>query len=354
MIFLAIWDLLDFVQIHIQSEINPNFECHQLKPMQTDSRPDINPRWLSKYRPPQVRRHQLQTTNPGTNPRTTMFEGDFDDNSDLLESPDFETSEVGWKQVNDKSTYQRERRSLLFKNLPSGTDLKDVVSLLRGGTILDIYVGSKESQAFVSFVNASVARTYLGWVKRERLSLRGQNVSYAIYAKIILIVHKISVEYAEKSFWTPKSVATRIEQGATRNLLIRGLDLDIDEDRLRADLDHIHNLAVVEIYPPKDGNGMVVSLNAIHLALFARTCLRSQIMYKKAQISFYPDKCTESQIPNPHKGFKPLGDKTNVRKLAKFDCLPRNRFQLLKISDEEDNETADEGIELESSASENA
>ena len=174
-----------------------------------------------------------------------------------------------------------------------------------------------------------------------------------------LTLSKISVSYAEKSFWTPKTVATRIQQGATRNLLIRGIDSALDEERLRTDLDHIHNLVIVEVYPPKNESGIVVSMNAINLALYAKTCLRSQAKYKKAQISFYPDKCAEMEIPDPRKEYKPLQDKTNGKtsgkRLAKSDGPPKNRFQLLSIEDEEDgedDETADEGVELGSPASE--
>ena len=136
----------------------------------------------------------------------------------------------------------------------------------------------------------------------------------------------------------------RIEGGATRNLLVKGMDSIFDEQRVREDLEHIHNLVVVEVYPSETGNGMVVSLNAIHLALYARTCMRSRTLYRKAQITYYPDKCANIPISQTQQdsssALKPRQENPRLRSTASQakESSSANRFSSLALSDSEASE----------------
>lgn len=84
-------------------------------------------------------------------------------------------------------------------------------------------------------------------------------------------------------------MAGRIANGATRNLLLHNLSDNITEDRVRADLEHIHNLVVVDAH--FEGNIAHISLDSVHNALYARTCLMSRGLYKNVTINWYTDEC---------------------------------------------------------------
>jgi hypothetical protein len=68
----------------------------------------------------------------------------------------------------------------------------------------------------------------------------------------------------------------------------------VTEERIRDHLDHIHNLAVIDIYF-KNGDAHI-STNSIHNALFARTCMMSRTTYKGTKIEWASDECA---VPLP-------------------------------------------------------
>lgn len=70
----------------------------------------------------------------------------------------------------------------------------------------------------------------------------------------------------------------------------------MDEQSIRDDLGHIHNLVVVSV---SFTNGdCYISTNSVHNALFARTCMMSRARYKGLRIEWYPDECA-GPIPHP-------------------------------------------------------
>ena len=122
----------------------------------------------------------------------------------------------------------------------------------------------------------------------------------------------------------------QVTGGATRNIVIRCIGEEIDEDRIRQDLEHIHGLVTIDV---TISNGdATVRLNAIHLALFARTCLRSQTAYRKCTIQFVPDECA---APLPITDFRNTENKK--KPLKSKPASPRrpqtvaNRFQMLSV-----------------------
>jgi hypothetical protein len=104
------------------------------------------------------------------------------------------------------------------------------------------------------------------------------------------------VRWADRQFQLPGHIANKISNGATRNLLLRGGASKVAEDRLREDMEHIHNLAIIDV-SVKNGD-MYVSTNSIHNALFARTCMMSRQPYKGMRIEWYPDECA-APLPQP-------------------------------------------------------
>ena len=133
-----------------------------------------------------------------------------------------------------------------------------------------------------------------------------------------------------------KSVAYKISRGATRNLLFQPISKNITEQRIRDDLEHIHNLRIVDIHFDRDSAR--VSLNSVNQSLYAQSCLRSRKSYHGVRIEWYPDDCAD-----------PLPDLTPRPRMAQLRAsaispVPRltNRYRLLHVDDTEDGSLAEE------------
>lgn len=140
---------------------------------------------------------------------------------------------------------------------------------------------------------------------------------------------QIEFTWSDRQFVLPGHVASKIGIGATRNVVIRGVRPDITEERLRDDLDHIHNLIVINVLFQHDD--AYLSLNSIHNSMFARTCLMSRGTYKGMRIEWYPDECAQ---PLPKVEYPPR--KETISLLAKKLNPIANRFQMLSLGGTED------------------
>lgn len=146
---------------------------------------------------------------------------------------------------------------------------------------------------------------------------------------------KIEFSWNERQFVLPGHVANKIGIGATRNLVVRGVHSKITEERIRDDLEHIHNLVIINI--AFENGDAYISLNSIHNALFARTCMMSRVTYKGQRIEWYPDECSQ---PLPKTHHVPKKD-TLVPPPTKRSNPLANRFQMLNM----DNEGTEDGSE---------
>jgi hypothetical protein len=68
------------------------------------------------------------------------------------------------------------KRTVLLANLPEGATHADIVDVVRGGMLLDIYVRSHDKTASVSFLEESAAQDFFRHVKRHDLYIRGKRV----------------------------------------------------------------------------------------------------------------------------------------------------------------------------------
>ncbi|KAI9763459.1 MAG: hypothetical protein M1840_000473 [Geoglossum simile] len=218
---------------------------------------------------------------------------------------------------------RNDQRTLLFTNLSDRTTHKDIVSAIRGGMLLDIYLRSAERTASVSFVDGSAAQEFFNHTKRRDIYIHGK---------------RVVVKWNERQFILPGHVANNINNGATRNIVLRSVNPSITAQRLREDLDHIHNLVIIDIFF-QNGNAHV-SLNSVHNALFARTCMMSRGSYKGIKIEWYADECA---APWPKKEFAQR--KENVPPPTKKAPTMTNRFNLLNMDGTEDGED-DDGTDL--------
>ena len=134
-------------------------------------------------------------------------------------------------------------------------------------------------------------------------------------------------------------MANKISIGATRNLVIRGVHPNITGDRLREDLDHIHNLVIIDIN--FQNSDAFIHLNSVHNSLFARTCMMSRACYKGMRIEWYPDECAQ---PIPKVQYVPKKEHSTAP--AKKPNKMINRFQMLNMGSAEEGSEGEDQEDL--------
>ena len=102
----------------------------------------------------------------------TSFPSDVEKDEHYLTTPSFDKQQ---------STRQ-EQRTILFKNLSDRTGHKDIVDVIRGGAVLDIYFRSNNKSASVSFVEGSAAQAWMNYVKRIEIYIHSKRVSETYFS----------------------------------------------------------------------------------------------------------------------------------------------------------------------------
>lgn len=150
---------------------------------------------------------------------------------------------------------------------------------------------------------------------------------------------KVEFRWADRHFILPQHIATKIANGATRNLRLRNVQGRLTEETIRDDMEHIHNLVIIDV--TFTGGDIIVSTNSVHNAMYARTCMMSRGSYKGIQIESYEDECS-TPFPSVH---IPVPRKENALPTRKA-VSSANRFGLLNMDNTEDvsdDESTDDG-----------
>ncbi|CAA9966625.1 hypothetical protein PTMSG1_09984 [Pyrenophora teres f. maculata] len=208
-----------------------------------------------------------------------------------------------------------DQRTVLITNLSERTTHKDLAGIVRGGRLLDIFLRNDRS-ATISFVEG--AAEFLTYAKRN---------------DIYLHMKRLEFRWNDRQFHVPPHVSNKIANGATRNLVVRGVAEKVTADQIRDHLDHIHNLVVVDIYFQK--GDAYISTNSVHNALFARTCMMSRTTYKGTRIEYYPDECAEP-LPRPTKSQIP------VSRVPMKPMPVVNQYALLDTGSDDDSQSDEE------------
>ncbi|KAG2413690.1 hypothetical protein HFD88_002879 [Aspergillus terreus] len=261
--------------------------------------------------------------NDGNDKLARAYDDTHEDDEDeiLLASQDSEREDYdeSSRSTTESLTVPTVHRTILVRNLPDRVTHRDIVQAMRGGALLHIYLRAREHSANISFVEESDAQEFLKHAKAHGLYIAGK---------------RTEVSWNDRQFYLPPYVRSKINNGASRNLVVQNINPNITEGLIRRDLDHIHNLIVVAV-SFRHGNAYI-STNSVHNALFARSCMMSRVTYKGMKINFYPDECAA-----PLAAKAPIGLKmaTSRPPSAKPAAIP-NRFQLLSLdgaeSDDED------------------
>ena len=137
---------------------------------------------------------------------------------------------------------------------------------------MDIFIRFNERCALISCVEAPAAQDFMQYVKRNDIFMHVKRVCPLLYMNAIersSMLSKLEFMWSDRQFDLPSQIAYKIGRGATRSLLIRNAPQSSTDERLREDLDHIHNLVIVDItFLHGDA---YLELNSVHNALFARS-----------------------------------------------------------------------------------
>lgn len=99
-------------------------------------------------------------------------EPDRDDHSRVLPKP-------------ERQQYARaEQRSIVAQNLSDRTTHKDLLQVIRGGTVLDIFLRNNERSASISFVEGSAAQDFMNYVRRSDIYIHGKRVRPSMQLEI--------------------------------------------------------------------------------------------------------------------------------------------------------------------------
>ena len=65
----------------------------------------------------------------------------------------------------------------MIKNLSDRATHKDIVGIVRGGAVLDIYLRTNDRSASISFVEGVAAQAFMNYAKRNDIYIHGKRVS---------------------------------------------------------------------------------------------------------------------------------------------------------------------------------
>ncbi|KAI0199697.1 hypothetical protein F4808DRAFT_431763 [Astrocystis sublimbata] len=220
-------------------------------------------------------------------------------------------------------------RTVSFSGLSALTTLADVTSVVRGGQLLDIFIRNAEHTALVSFVHEDDAVQFYEYARKNDIYIKNK---------------RVLIRWADRHFIMPTHIANKVAVGATRNLVIRRCGAAHTEDSVREDLDHIHNLIVIGV--EFIGGSCYIKTNSVHNAMFARTCMMSRAKYKGSKIEWGVDECDLPIEVNQKTSAQPIPEKVAPLKAAAPS--KRNRFDMLRL-DDDDNQESDDKVDSSSS-----
>ncbi|KAI0428617.1 hypothetical protein F5Y09DRAFT_343529 [Xylaria sp. FL1042] len=224
-----------------------------------------------------------------------------------------------FSQLNKPPYARMCKRTIVFCGLPTFTNLGDVTSVVRCGRLLDVFLRSAEHIASISFVREEDAVRFYEHARKNDIYIKNK---------------RVFTRWADRHFILPGHVANKIAAGATRNLIIRRCGAHHTEDSVREDLEHIHNLIVVKV--EFIGGSCYIKTNSVHNAMFARTCMMSRAKYKGSKIEWDIDECDQ-----PFEAIQKTSTKPHPTPAKTSTASTRNRFDMLRIDDDDNNESDD-------------
>lgn len=231
------------------------------------------------------------------------------------------------------------RRTLVLSGLSASVTHGEIVSVIKGGKVLNITFKSPHRAAIVTFVDG--ASRFLHWATRNDLKIQSRRVSgtYAVVRQAFN-TSQVEVKWAQHQHQIDQSLRKSIALGATRNLVIQGAEQrGLTEARIRSDMEHIDQLVIIDI-SFRNGNAYI-STNSIGHARHARFCMMSRAEYKACKVNYDADEC-DVALPHADYVIKPGRLQSAPKHIAsKKSFASTNKFAVLE-TEFEDNASNDD------------
>ncbi|KAK3820125.1 MAG: hypothetical protein J3Q66DRAFT_281136 [Benniella sp.] len=173
------------------------------------------------------------------------------------------------------STGDSGTRTIYIGNVPSHCSIDEVLGLVHGGLVESARLLPEKTCAFVSFVEPSAAAAF----HRE-----------GTVQKLLLAGNELRVGWGKPSS-VPSQVLTAIQQGATRNVFLGGIDSSVTEEGLRADFSQFGAIDTIRILHAK--HIAFVHFTSISSAMKAVATLPSDPRYSGRRLNYGKDRCAK-------------------------------------------------------------
>lgn len=166
-------------------------------------------------------------------------------------------------------------RTIFIGNLPAECTIDEVLNLVRSGLVESARLLPEKNCAFVYFVDPSAAAAFHHEGTLRGLSLEGR---------------ELRIGWGNQSP-VPPLVLQAVQQGATRNVFLGGIDVSVTEDGLRADFSQFGPIDTIRIL--HDKNIAFVHLTSVASAMKAVATLSNDPRYAGRRVNYGKDRCAK-------------------------------------------------------------
>ncbi|KAG0173006.1 hypothetical protein DFQ28_006342 [Apophysomyces sp. BC1034] len=164
-------------------------------------------------------------------------------------------------------------RTLYLGSIPPDATCEDLCNSIRGGILFQIRYLAEKHIAFVTFVDPTAA-----------MSVHNQGSFNGLFVKS----RRIRVGWG-KPMAIPAAVLMAVQQGATRNIYIGGIDENITEEKLRHDFEEYGEIELVNTLREK--SCAFVNFTNIGSAMKALQGIKQNEEYSGFKINYGKDRC---------------------------------------------------------------
>ncbi|KAF9903610.1 hypothetical protein EC991_003522 [Linnemannia zychae] len=166
-------------------------------------------------------------------------------------------------------------RTVYLGNVPAESTIEDVLNLVRNGIVENARLLPEKSCAFISFLDSASANAFHLDATSRKLELSGQ---------------ELRVGWGKPSP-VPPQVLQAVQQGATRNVFIGGVDESVSEQSLRADFSQFGTIDTIKVLREK--SIAFVHFSNIGNAMKAIAALSQDSRYSRRRMNYGKDRCAK-------------------------------------------------------------
>ncbi|KAF9291958.1 hypothetical protein BGZ68_001044 [Mortierella alpina] len=176
----------------------------------------------------------------------------------------------------DYNAMKSSLRTIFLRNLPKEVRIHQILDLVKKGIVESAKLLEPKHCAFISFVDVNAAHAFHSQAQRKKLKIQKQ---------------ELSVGWG-KSTVIPPTVAQALEQGASRNVFLGGIDNTFTEEELCRDFSELGVVDTIKIVHEK----AIAFVHLTHIASAVKAVAVLQVLkprYSSLRISYGKDRCAK-------------------------------------------------------------